>query len=97
MSNDGTIVLYIAALGDEAAKVGFNLLQKVRSQGISADMDYLGKSLKSQMKAADRAGAKFVYIIGDEEIKKQSAVLKKMEDSSQHEVSFGQLLEKILT
>ncbi len=95
MSNEGTIILYIAALGDEAAKVGFGLMQKARSQWISADMDYLGKSLKSQMKAADRAGAKFVYIIGDEEIKKQSAILKNMQTSSQEEVSFVGLFDKL--
>ncbi|MFA5839556.1 MAG: histidine--tRNA ligase [Candidatus Margulisiibacteriota bacterium] len=94
ITSESKTQLYIATIGDEATIVGFEMMQKARSHGISADMDYLGKSLKSQMKAADRAGAKFVYIIGDEEIKKQSAVLKNMQTSSQEEVAFDLLLEK---
>ncbi len=89
------ITLFIATLGEQAKKIGFDLLNKARDQGISADMDYLGKSLKAQMKTADRMGAKYVYIIGDEELKKKSAVLKNMETSEQKEVGFDQLLASL--
>ncbi len=84
--------LFIANLGDEAKKVGFDLIQQARAKGISADMDYLGKSLKAQMKAADRLGAKFVYIIGDDEIRKKSAILKNMETGKQEEITFDRLV-----
>ena len=89
------ITLFIATLGEQAKKIGFDLLNKARDQGISADKDYLGKSLKAQMKTADRMGAKYVYIIGDEELKKKSAVLKNMETSEQKEVGFDQLLASL--
>jgi len=87
-----SLKLFIATLGDEAKKTGFDLIQQARTKGLSADMDYLGKSLKAQMKAADRLGAKFVYIIGDDEIRKKSAILKNMETGKQEEVSFDRLV-----
>ncbi|MFH1347180.1 MAG: histidine--tRNA ligase [Candidatus Margulisiibacteriota bacterium] len=95
MSNEGKIILFIATLGDECKKLGFDLLSKAREKGISADMDYLGKSLKAQMKAADRLGAKYVYIIGGEEIKKGCGILKNMKTSEQREVEFDSLKEAI--
>jgi len=95
MSNECRIILYIATLGEEAKKTGFDLLAQAREKGISADMDYQGKSLKAQMKAADRIGAKFVYIIGEDELSKKSAVLKNMETGEQRDISFDQLLENL--
>ena len=86
------INLFIATIGDEARKVGFDLLKQAREKGISADMDYMGKSLKAQMKAADRMGAGCVYIIGEEEIKKKAGILKNMKTAEQREVPFDQLL-----
>jgi histidyl-tRNA synthetase len=83
--------LFIATLGDEARKVGFDLLTKVRKMGAVADMDYLGKSLKAQMKAADRMGARFVYIVGEDELKKKSGILKDMKTAEQKEVAFDYL------
>ncbi len=91
MTNEGRTILYVATLGEEAKKVGFDLIQQARGKGISADMDYLDKSLKAQMKTADRLGAKFVYILGDDEIRKKSAILKNMETGKQEEISFDHL------
>ncbi|MDD4179866.1 MAG: histidine--tRNA ligase [Candidatus Margulisbacteria bacterium] len=87
------IDLFIATIGDEARKVGFDLLTKARISGVRADTDYLGKSLKAQMKAADRLKAHYVYIIGEEELKKKSAMLKNMETADQKEVPFDQLFK----
>ncbi|OGC12820.1 histidine--tRNA ligase [candidate division WOR-1 bacterium RIFCSPHIGHO2_02_FULL_53_26] len=89
---ENRIGLFIATIGDEARQVGFHLLTKAREKGISADIDFQGKSLKAQMKAADRLGARYVYIIGDDELKNKSAVLKNMGTAEQKEVSFGELL-----
>jgi histidyl-tRNA synthetase len=84
--------LFIATLGDEAKKIGFDLLTKARKMGIAADMDYLGKSLKAQMKTADRMGAKYVYIIGEDEIKNKSGILKDMKTAEQKQVEFDRLV-----
>jgi histidyl-tRNA synthetase len=83
--------LYIATLGEEARKTGFNLLTQARDLGFCADMDFLNKSLKAQMKAADKMKAEFVYIIGPDEIAKQSAVLKNMKTAEQKELAFTEL------
>jgi histidyl-tRNA synthetase len=92
-SRASNVGLYIATIGDEARKVGFDLLSKARDAGISADFDYQGRSLKAQMKAADRLKAEYVYIIGEEELKKRSAILKNMETADQHEIAFDELID----
>ena len=87
--------LFIVSLGEEAKKKGYDILSKVRAKGLTADMDYLGRSLKAQMKAADKIGAKLVYIIGDEEIKKGLGILRVMETGEQEEVKFDCIIEKL--
>jgi len=95
MSNEGKIILFIATLGDEAGKLGFDLLSKAREKGIAADMDYAGKSLKAQLKMADRLGAKYVYLLGADELAKGSAALKDMGTGEQKEVVFDDLLKEL--
>ncbi len=89
------ITLYIATLGDEARKISFDLLTKVRKAGVAADMDYAGRSLKAQMKAADRARARHTLIIGENEIKNGLYVLKDMKTASQIEISPEELINKL--
>jgi histidyl-tRNA synthetase len=87
--------LFIATLGEEAKAIGFKLLAEARDKGISADMDYQGKSLKAQMKSADKMGAGCVYIIGEDELKKKTAFLKDMQTAAQKEVAFDKLAEEM--
>ncbi|OGC33602.1 histidine--tRNA ligase [candidate division WOR-1 bacterium RIFOXYB2_FULL_48_7] len=95
ITNEGNIKLFIATLGEAATKQGFALLSQARALGISADMDFLGKSLKAQLKNADRLKAAFVYVMGDEEVKKGSAGLKNMATGEQSEVEFSQLITRL--
>ncbi len=87
--------LFIIVMGEESKKKGFELLREVRANGIKADMDYLGKSLKSQLKTADRLKAKYAYIIGDDELKKGKGLLKNMKEASQEEISFNDLIKSV--
>lgn len=80
------IDLFLIALGDEAQKRVFSILADLRRKGISCQMGLDEKSLKSQMRFADRVTAKRVLIIGDEELKKGRAVLRDMENKSQKEI-----------
>ncbi|MFA4966953.1 MAG: histidine--tRNA ligase [Candidatus Margulisiibacteriota bacterium] len=89
------ILLYVAVLGEEARKIGFDFILKARKAGISADMDFIGKGLKAQMKAADRQKAKYVLIIGDEEIKKNKFILKNMRTAKQEEASLKEIIQKL--
>lgn len=70
--------IYIAPLGESASEFAFVLSQKLRSAGISAETDVCGRSLKAQMKYADKTGARFVIVVGDNEIAENQAELRDM-------------------
>jgi histidyl-tRNA synthetase len=83
--------LFIATLGDQARTFAMKLLKDLREKNIICETDYLNRSLKAQMKEANRQKAKKVLIIGEDEIKKGKAILKDMETGEQKEIE----LEKI--
>jgi histidyl-tRNA synthetase len=78
--------VFVATMGDEAKRRGFEIAESLRRAGVSSEMDYIDRSLKAKMKAADKSGAKFTVIIGEDELKKNVVVLRKMEDGSQKEI-----------
>jgi len=83
--------LFIAALGAEAAEQAFVLMTKLQRAGIKAEMDYQGKSLKAQMRRANKLKATYTLILGEEELKSGQAQLKNMLDSSQASVTLDNL------
>ena len=87
--------VYIAPLGDAAQKEAFVLTQALRSRNIYTEKDYLGKSLKAQMKAADRFQVKYCVIIGDSELEKGIAVVREMATGEQQEIALSQLVEDL--
>ena len=88
--------VYIAALGATALKKAFLLTNKLREAGISAEMDYSDKSLKSQMKRADKLNSSFTLILGDEEIEKNSVKLRDMNSKKQEILPLDKLPETLL-
>jgi histidyl-tRNA synthetase len=74
---------YIVAMNAEARDAAFGLLAKYRAQGKTAEMDFQDKSFKAQMKAADKSGARFAVIIGEEELKKQVVTIKDLKSGNQ--------------
>ncbi|MFH1407096.1 MAG: histidine--tRNA ligase [Candidatus Omnitrophota bacterium] len=87
--------LFIASIGEEACKKGFDLLAAVRKGGISADMDYENRSLKGQLRRASDLNVKFVAILGEDELKKNAVTLKDMDKGTQQEVNFSKLSEML--
>jgi histidyl-tRNA synthetase len=79
--------LFIVFLGESAQKKSFNLMSKLQRLGISVEIDYEGKSLKSQMRRADKFKARYTLIIGENELNKGMAALKEMDKGVQMEVS----------
>ncbi|HPT79483.1 MAG TPA: histidine--tRNA ligase [Candidatus Atribacteria bacterium] len=69
---------YIAALGDQARHKAFEIVQKLRSMGICADMDHAGRSLKAQFRYADKQGARYVCTLGDNELTAGELQVKNM-------------------
>jgi len=83
--------VFFAALGEEAAGVAFNLMSRLQRQGVWAEMDYFGKSLKAQMRRADKLAARKVVILGGDELARGVAMLRDMSDGSQREVTLVDL------
>jgi len=87
--------LFIAALGDESYKEAYQLINQLHLEGVRAELDYEGKSLKSQMRRADKLKARNVLILGEEELKRKKAVLRNMETKSQEEISLNGLIDTL--
>lgn len=75
--------LYIATMGDNAKVKAFELLKQVRECGLIAETDVVGRGLRAQMKYADKIGAKYSLVLGDNEIEENKAKVKNM-DSGEH-------------
>lgn len=87
--------LYIAALGGEAVTSMLPVIHHLRSDGIRVETDYEGASLKSQMKKADRSGAGWTLIVGEQELKSGTAVLRNMQTKEQVALSLADVVEEI--
>ena len=81
-----TPVLYVSALGERAMIKGLEITERLRRLGRYVECDVVGRSLKAQMKYANKIGAKYTLIIGDDEIDKGVAQLRNMENGEQSEV-----------
>jgi histidyl-tRNA synthetase len=78
--------LFVAALGEETIKEAYRIINQLHLQGIRVELDYEGKSLKSQMRRADKLKAEYVLILGEDEMKRKKAMLRNMETKSQEEI-----------
>lgn len=90
------IDLYIGSMGDRARIEAFALTYKLRKLGINCDSDHMKKSVKAQMKYANRVGAAYTLILGEDEIINNTAKVKRMSDGETFEVELDSL-DKIAT
>lgn len=79
--------IYFASMGENARKKAAKLAAAYRDSGYMAEFDLMQRSLKAQMKYADKIGAKFVVVIGDNELESGCAKLKNMETGEQSDIS----------
>jgi histidyl-tRNA synthetase len=87
--------LYLAALGKEAVALALPVLHALKTQGIRVETDYQGASLKSQMKKADKCGAAYTLILGEQEIAAGTAVLRNMQTKEQTTLTFSRIVEEL--
>ncbi len=85
--------IFIGYRGEEAMKVAFKLVNALRQEGISAESDHLQRSVKAQMKYANKLGAKYSAIIGESELEEKELNLKDMALGEQTKVSFDELIQ----
>ena len=79
--------VYIASMGDKASVYASKVAAKLRKEGFSVETDIISRSVKAQMKYANKIGASFSVVLGDTELENKQAVLKDMKTGEQTEVS----------
>ncbi len=87
--------IYLAPLGEEAMHRIPLLLHQLRSRGVRAETSYQGKSLKSQMRLADKLGARYVGMLGEQELAQGIFLLRDMKSKDQIELPLDDLVEKV--
>ncbi|MGL4664511.1 MAG: His/Gly/Thr/Pro-type tRNA ligase C-terminal domain-containing protein, partial [Clostridium butyricum] len=85
--NDNLIDLYIAARGEEEKKTAFKLASDLRTLGGKCEINHMGRSIKAEMKFANKLGAAFTTILGEDELANKKINLKRMSDGEIFEAS----------
>lgn len=95
---DHTIDLYVGNFGPDARSEAACLVYRLRQDGISAEFDLLDRSVKAQMKYANKLGARYALILGEDELTSGQATLKDMQGGEDRTVNWKNLseLEEIL-
>lgn len=91
---ESSLDLYIAVLGSEANSKALELVQAVRSQGFSAERDYLGRKIKAQFKSADLFNAKTILTLGGSEIEAGQVTVKNNQTRQEVLVSFDDITKR---
>lgn len=94
------VTIYVAGFGTHGASAGLTALEELRLAGLPAVADFRSQTLKAHLRQADRLGCRFTLILGDDEVKKGSAVLRDMETKAQHEIGLSTItqgLKSVLT
>jgi len=87
--------LYITVIGEKAKKEAFRQLDKLRNAGLKTEIDYLDRSVGSQMKSADRMNASYTIILGENELENNSATIRNMKTGNEKEIQLDNLLEEM--
>lgn len=81
------IDVFIASVGDAGRRATIGLAERLRVAGLAAEIDYMDRGLRAQMRQANRVGARAVAVVGDDEAADGMMQLRDMESGTQHEVS----------
>ncbi|MBO6584543.1 MAG: histidine--tRNA ligase [Gracilimonas sp.] len=95
LAEEKAVDVYFVTLGDAARKWALTHLPKTREAGLSATMDYMSRSMKAQMKDANRENALYTLIVGDNELNEGKFTLRNMKESEEMSLSFDEIIEKL--
>ena len=87
--------IFVAKISEKNKDIAFKLLQKIRNAGLSVDMDYSEGSLKSQMRVANKIGARYTVIVGEKELSKNMVILRNMQNKEQKEIKINNLINEL--
>lgn len=88
-------LFFVAGFGKEAKPIAFKLLHELREAGIRADTDYKSVNLKSLLRSADKLGAGYAIIIGDDEVATQTAIVRNMNTKNQEFIKLEEIIQRI--
>lgn len=86
--------LYIGSIGEAARRKAFALAGAMRQSGVAATFDEVGRGVKAQMKYADKIGARFSMVLGDDELAAGKAQIKNMQTGEKHEIVLDETFAK---
>jgi len=87
--------LFIAYLGESAFKFALKISSELRDKGLKIEIDHLCRSLKAQLKEANRLGVRFCLIIGENEIRESSAILKDMTNATEKRLNLKNITKEL--
>lgn len=90
------ITLFVASIGELATNFAFKLVTELRRLGVSAEFDHLNRSVKAQLKYADKLNAKYSLVLGDDEIESGVAIIKNMYSGENKEIKIDELSAETL-
>lgn len=93
LSDPERLNVFLVAMGEKAQNESLFWLKKIRNIGLRAELDLLSRSIKAQMREANRQNADFVLLLGDDELKKKSFSVKLMDKGEQVDVSFNRIID----
>jgi histidyl-tRNA synthetase len=83
--------VYVVTMGEEAARAGRSLVRDLREAGLGADLTVEDRPMKAQMRQADRSGAPFAAIIGEQEVADGEVTMRRMADGEQERVKLAEV------
>ncbi len=86
-ASDRVLPVYVAWVGDEPRRVAFRLLDRIRAAGVAAVGEMTDRSLRAQMKSADRTGGPFAVIVGEQEVAANAAGVRDLRSGAQESVA----------
>lgn len=96
LGNAPALDVYIVTRGEEAANWAIKHAALLRADGLSVSFDYAGRSIKAQMKEANRENAKYAIIVGETELESGQFTLRNMLESTEESYSFNDILGKLV-
>ena len=93
IENPNKVKVYLAPMGKEELYKAFELTCALRKEGITADFDHMSRGIKAQFKYADKIGAKFVAVIGSNELSSGVVKVKNMQDGTETDVAFDNFID----
>ena len=94
-ADSSSLDVYVIGMGETDKKKAVEITYELSQNNITSEMDYLDRKMKTHTKSEDRLKAKYVLLLGEDEIEKESAILKNLSNGEQQLVPWVQLVEQL--